>query len=35
MRRIDPAGASISFYWRRNHTDVVWRKIKRQLGSAG
>lgn len=29
-RGIDLAGASISPYWRRRHTDEEWRKVKRQ-----
>ena len=29
-RDIDPAAASISPYWRRDHTDEAWRQIKRQ-----
>lgn len=29
-RGVDPAGASISAYWRRKHTDEAWRQIKRQ-----
>lgn len=33
VRRIDPAGASISPYWRRNRTDEAWRKVKRQFMS--
>jgi NADPH-dependent ferric siderophore reductase len=28
-RRVDPDSASISAYWRRNHTDEDWRKVKR------
>lgn len=30
-RRVDPDNASISAYWRRNHTDEDWRKIKREF----
>ena len=30
-RHVDPDNASISAYWRRNHTDEDWRKIKRDL----
>lgn len=33
-RGIDPAEASISAYWRRNHNDEAWRKVKRQFMSA-
>lgn len=29
-RGIDLSGASISPYWRRQHTDEEWRKVKRQ-----
>ena len=27
---IDPETASISPYWRRNHTDEAWRKVKKE-----
>lgn len=30
-RKVDPDTASISPYWRRQHTDEEWRKIKRQF----
>lgn len=30
-RGVDPDRASISPYWRRQHTDEEWRKIKRQF----
>lgn len=30
-RHVNPDNASISAYWRRNHTDEDWRKIKREL----
>lgn len=29
-RGIDPSVASISPYWRRQHTDEAWRQVKRQ-----
>ncbi|MEL6894006.1 MAG: siderophore-interacting protein [Actinomycetota bacterium] len=29
-RGVDPAAASISPYWRRDHTDEAWRAIKKQ-----
>lgn len=29
-RGIDPATASISPYWRRRHSDEVWRSVKRE-----
>ncbi len=29
-RDVDKAEASISPYWRRNHTDEAWREVKRQ-----
>ena len=29
-RGIPTEGASISPYWRRDHTDEAWREIKRQ-----
>ncbi|MEM1334384.1 MAG: SIP domain-containing protein, partial [Actinomycetota bacterium] len=29
-RGVAKAGASISPYWRRDHTDEAWRAIKRQ-----
>jgi len=29
-RGIDESNASISPYWRRNHTDEAWRRVKRQ-----
>ncbi len=29
-RGVDPGEASISAYWRRDHTDEDWRKVKRQ-----
>ncbi len=28
-RGVDPDGASISAYWRRQHTDEDWRRVKR------
>ena len=27
---VDPETASISPYWRRNHTDEDWRKVKKE-----
>ncbi len=30
-RGVDPSGASISPYWRRQHTDEDWRAVKRQF----
>jgi len=29
-RGVDPDRASISAYWRRNHTDEDWRRVKRE-----
>lgn len=29
-RGVDPSTASISPYWRRQHTDEAWRQVKRQ-----
>lgn len=29
-RGVDPSTASISAYWKRDHTDEAWRQIKRQ-----
>lgn len=29
-RNIDRSRASISPYWRRDHTDEAWRAVKRQ-----
>ena len=34
-RLIDPTQASMSAYWRRDHTDEDWRKVKRQFMAAG
>lgn len=33
-RQVDPSTASISAYWRRDHTDEDWRKVKRQFMTA-
>lgn len=32
-RQIEPVAASISPYWRRDHSDEDWRKVKRQFMS--
>lgn len=33
-RQVNPNEASISAYWRRDHTDEAWREVKRQFMSA-
>ena len=33
-RGLDPKAASISAYWRRDHTDEAWRAIKREWNAA-
>ncbi len=29
-KSVDPKTASISPYWRRNHTDEAWRQVKKE-----